>query len=389
MPESTARTGRACPSGWWYGLAAAIATATVVVTGIVGYGRAVDLIDRVEGFHHFGGSGTSVSIVEPGDYAVYQEWVERGGGNPYATGTPATEPVVTVTGPDGTDVPVRPSSVSYGWGRQQAEAVGTFEATQPGAYRIDATGTEGRLAFGEIVPGSPLYGFGGPLVAAGAVVIACLVGALVVAKRRRDWRSAPVATEPNGADGRPGPTRAVTPVAMVAGVAVVAVAVIGGVVILAGRDGSEPPDAVLTEGPSGDGAQAPWPSVDCTSDEDVESGMCGLDPEELRETNLAYADRMVFTGDLAAATAIADQARTALGPLADVQPPPTPDQVADALAAFDHHVVVSDNAVRTGGAAFAIDVGGGCVFGSVYDGAVDVEIGGYVNDGGCLAVYGH
>jgi hypothetical protein len=163
----------------------------------------------------------------------------------------------------------------------------------------------------------------------------------------------------------------------------------GGIVILAGRDGSEPPDAVLTEGPPGDGTQAPGPSVDCTSDDDVESGMCGLDPEELRETNLAYADRMAFTGDLAAATAIADQARTALGPLADVQPPPTPDQVVHALATIDPHVVVSDNAVRAAGAAFAIEVGGGCVFGSVYDGAVDVEIGGYINDGGCLAVYGH
>lgn len=158
MPESRVETGRACPSGWWYGLAALVATATLVVTGIVGYGRAVDLIDRVEDFHHFGGAGTSVSIVEPGAYAVYQEWLERGGGNPYANGTPTAAPVITVTGPDGVDVPVRPSSISYGWGRQQAEAIGTFEATQPGAYQIDAPGTEARLAFGEVIPGSPCTG---------------------------------------------------------------------------------------------------------------------------------------------------------------------------------------------------------------------------------------
>jgi hypothetical protein len=52
-------------------------------------------------------------------------------------------------------------------------------------------------------------------------------------------------------------------------------------------------------------------------------------------------------------------------------------------------VTVSTNAVRTSGTAFAVPVPGGCVFGSVHDGTVDVAVGGYVNDGGCLASCGH
>jgi hypothetical protein len=55
MAGSRVGTGRACPSRWWYGLAASVAMATVVVTGIVGYGRAVEEILRVEGFQKIGG----------------------------------------------------------------------------------------------------------------------------------------------------------------------------------------------------------------------------------------------------------------------------------------------------------------------------------------------
>jgi hypothetical protein len=102
-----------------------------------------------------------------------------------------------------------------------------------------------------------------------------------------------------------------------------------------------------------------------------------------------YADRIPFSGDRAAATAMVERTGTALAPLAEVRPSPSPQQVAEALAPVSPNVVVSDNAVRTAGTAFGVEVDGGCVFGSVYDGAIEVEIGGYVNDGGCLAEYGH
>jgi hypothetical protein len=139
----------------------------------------------------------------------------------------------------------------------------------------------------------------------------------------------------------------------------------------------------------GDGGQPPT-SLECVSDADYATGLCGLDPAVLREMNLDYADRLDFTGDIDAAGAVADQVRAALAPLAATPAPgPTPDQVRAALAPVGTDVEVSDIAVRTAGTAFGIAVDGGCVFGSVHDGTVDVEVGGYVDDGGCLAEYGH
>jgi hypothetical protein len=72
-----------------------------------------------------------------------------------------------------------------------------------------------------------------------------------------------------------------------------------------------------------------------------------------------------------------------------VLPAPSPEHVRQALAPWEPGVTLSTDAVRTSGTAFAVSVDGGCVFGSVHDGVVDVEVGGYVNDGGCLASYGH
>jgi hypothetical protein len=91
----------------------------------------------------------------------------------------------------------------------------------------------------------------------------------------------------------------------------------------------------------------------------------------------------------AAADAVAGEVRAALGPVAGVLPAPSPEQVRQALAPWEPGVTLSTDAVRTSGTAFAVSVDGGCVFGSVHDGVVDVEVGGYVNDGGCLASYGH
>jgi hypothetical protein len=377
------------PGGGWYGILAGVAVATVVVTGLVGVGRATDLRRQVDGFEHLDGGGGTVSIVEPGDYAVYHEWVERGGGNPYATGTPAAEPEITVFAPDGTTVPVRPSGISYGWGSEQAEAVGTFAVTEPGQYRIEAAGTEGRLAFGEKIAGGPFYGFGAALLLAGLIVAGCAVAAVVVARRRRDRDRGSRAGEP--AEGRMSESRGRWGVVAVGAVAVL---VIGGAVAYVGLDRDDPTGgAVRAGGPPagsvGDGGQPPT-SLECVSDADYATGLCGLDPAVLREMNLDYADRLDFTGDIDAAGAVADQVRAALAPLAATPAPgPTPDQVRAALAPVGTDVEVSDIAVRTAGTAFGIAVDGGCVFGSVHDGTVDVEVGGYVDDGGCLAEYGH
>jgi hypothetical protein len=119
-----------------------------------------------------------------------------------------------------------------------------------------------------------------------------------------------------------------------------------------------------------------------------DQGGCGLTFEEQRSLNLRYAERMHFTGDANQADAVAAEVRRAVTSLASEKPNPT---VADVRAALSRwaDVAVTDNAVKTAGVAFGISVGGGCVFGSITDGRVAVDVGGYIRDGGCLAEYGH
>jgi hypothetical protein len=117
---------------------------------------------------------------------------------------------------------------------------------------------------------------------------------------------------------------------------------------------------------------------------------CGVSEEELRAINLHYADRLAFAGDLHAALQDKRRVISLLQPLARRNPTPTDLHTALVAGGYDAaSIATATNAVRTAGTAFAVSVDGGCVFGSVYDGKLTVQVGGYVNDGGCLAVYGH
>lgn len=135
-------------------------------------------------------------------------------------------------------------------------------------------------------------------------------------------------------------------------------------------------------------AQATTTTTPCAA-QPRDQGGCGPTFEEQRALNLRYAERLAFTGDLQQATATAEEVRGALAPLAGIRPSPSVDDVRAALGRWGRDVEVSGNAVRTAGTAFAVSVQGGCVFGALYDGALTVEVGGYVRDGGCLASYGH
>jgi hypothetical protein len=42
-----------------------------------------------------------------------------------------------------------------------------------------------------------------------------------------------------------------------------------------------------------------------------------------------------------------------------------------------------------GGVTFIVETDDGCISGSVAAGAVDVQVGGYIRDGGCIAATGH
>lgn len=185
MPPRPAGRAEVRPSRWWYVLAAVIVTTSLAVTGGLGAVTAFDLVERVEGFQRFDAPGSwPVTLTEPGDYSVYHERLSSSG----AGGSVEPDFAVVVTGPDGADVPVRPSDVTYGWGSRRAAAVGSFTAEQPGDYQLHAEGAHGRLAVGESIPGGWLYGFGPTLLAGAAAALAGLLMAVVVAVRRRRSR---------------------------------------------------------------------------------------------------------------------------------------------------------------------------------------------------------
>ncbi|MDQ1597923.1 MAG: hypothetical protein QOI70_1347 [Microbacteriaceae bacterium] len=105
--------------------------------------------------------------------------------------------------------------------------------------------------------------------------------------------------------------------------------------------------------------------------------------------NLKYRDRQDLSAqETDAATGFIQPVTTALQPLADGQVPMTKDSVVAAVvsAGFASRDVQTVEGVGIG---FGASTGYGCVFGSVGAGTVSVEVGGYINDGGCLAVSGH
>jgi hypothetical protein len=176
------------PARGWYAVAAGVALVTAVVTGLSGVVRATDLIDEVQGFEHFRGErSTTFTPVQTGEYTVYHEYLTARPGDPYSgNDAPPEAFTITVTSPDGSAVPVRPSGASaYGWGDKKADALVSFDATAGVDYFISADGAYGRLAVGRTIPGAPFYGFGPTLVVAAAVLVACLVGSVVVRSKRR------------------------------------------------------------------------------------------------------------------------------------------------------------------------------------------------------------
>ncbi len=115
---------------------------------------------------------------------------------------------------------------------------------------------------------------------------------------------------------------------------------------------------------------------------------CGVTEAELHAMNRRYADRLDFIGDPARAETTVGVVRERLAPFVGTATQPSEQDVAAALDGLDS-VQTSSNAVGESGTAFAVAVDGGCVFGAIAGGELTVEIGGFVNDGGCLASYGH
>lgn len=115
---------------------------------------------------------------------------------------------------------------------------------------------------------------------------------------------------------------------------------------------------------------------------------CGLTFEQLRDLNMRYADRFDFVGEPADAAVLIGVVRQRLEPFVGVPTTPTEDELYEALDGLSSPQV-SASAVGANGVGFAVSLEGGCVFGSIFEGELTVEYGGFINDGGCLAVYGH
>jgi hypothetical protein len=132
------------------------------------------------------------------------------------------------------------------------------------------------------------------------------------------------------------------------------------------------------------------PSTTCAPS--VNGGACGAAGfDQLKQANERYADRMPTTGDTSALPPAVTRVRAALAPVAAQAAPPTVDAVRSVLTGLfpGDFVQVSTNAVRMAGTAFGIGIAGNCVFGQIYDHQLVVQSGGPINDGGCLAEYGH
>ena len=115
---------------------------------------------------------------------------------------------------------------------------------------------------------------------------------------------------------------------------------------------------------------------------------CGITFEDLHDLNMRYADRFDFKGEPADAAVLIGVVRQRLAPFVGVPTTPTEDELHEVLDGLSYPQV-SASAVRSNGVGFAVSMEGGCVFGSIFEGELTVEYGGFINDGGCLAVYGH
>lgn len=138
------------------------------------------------------------------------------------------------------------------------------------------------------------------------------------------------------------------------------------------------------------GAASSSPTAACPRVEEMPDGAnCAVyDPDAAMAENRRYKQQMPISPEVRAEfEGYVGPARTALESL---KPPASADDVERALGSvgLDEHSVQTDDAGN--GVRFGASTGGGCVKGSVsLDGIVNVSTGGFILDGGCLAMSGH
>lgn len=110
----------------------------------------------------------------------------------------------------------------------------------------------------------------------------------------------------------------------------------------------------------------------------------GVHPE-----NEAYRDRRpVDAATQAELDALVAPVTAALQPLADGAVPISGKAVIAAIVSAGF-AAADVQVTEASGVAFGASTGAACVFGGVQPGRLEVAAGGYINDGGCLALSGH
>lgn len=153
------------------------------------------------------------------------------------------------------------------------------------------------------------------------------------------------------------------------------------VAVLTGCAGSASTPSAITPTPT----PTPTPAAACPEmpGVDLPPECVAYDPDAAMAQNDRYRERLEMTPDdqagnadaIAGATAALESVRTAGAPFTE-----------EAVRAALESAGIRDVQVRAdyGRILFGAGVSGGCVYGSLDESSVTVELGGYILDGGCL-----
>lgn len=191
------------PSKAWFVVAGLVAVAGIVVAVVVLVRTFTGWFDRIDDFDRAPlPAELGVEITETGGYSIYHEFPGA------AEQDLSTPPQVTVTGPDGSQVPLDDydTSVTYETPDHEGRGAYTFSAEVPGTYLVSATGRPASaIAVGRGVGRGLVTGIVAAVVIGLVAVIAALVLAVVVGVKRSRNRNRLVVASMGGRGAPPPP----------------------------------------------------------------------------------------------------------------------------------------------------------------------------------------
>ncbi|WP_063052759.1 hypothetical protein [Nocardia arthritidis] len=179
------------PSGRWFALGGALIALGIIGGIALGAFGFLQTSGRIDDFQRVGVPGSDVvKLAESGGYTVYFEYA--GASSEGASGTVD----LRVLDPHGKRVELRKydASITYSFGSHEGRAGFSFEAAEPGGYRVTTAGSsEVTVAVGQGL-GSSFVGtlLGALALGFGGVVLGVLVIVVVAVKRSASKRNAAV-----------------------------------------------------------------------------------------------------------------------------------------------------------------------------------------------------